>query len=355
MSFIIKAGVIKSSAHLKKSIEYILNEKKTQGLTCTNCGPPGAVPEAVGIYEEFLETKRLHPSGGGREGYHYKISFSKEESITPQDALQFVRDFAGMYLEEGHDFAASVHTDREHLHMHLVFNSTARTGGKFHFDRSHWKTMVKPIAATLAERYHTGGLKEKDPQMDYTASYDKESTKPAVSWRNLVEADIAHCMDQSKSYAQFKVKLRKVFGYKVREGVSREHGLYLALTPPGKAKAIRSYQLSAFCQPEAIDEELTRRKQGIYRAADDSFVMYSSRHFIPYREMTYTEKENVRRMLAAKRLYRRTGTSLQHHERSVKAIRGMQAQAQKCGVTTKKQYSRKISTTRYDLTEPKKI
>lgn len=351
MSFIVKAGVIKSSSHLQKSINYIFNPDKTEGLICTNCSPPGTVPEAKQVYQEFALTKKLHPSRGSREGYHYKISFSKDETISPEDALQFVRDFAEEYLDGNYDYAASVHTDRDHLHMHLVFNSTARTGGKFRFNKSHWQEQIKPLAKKLADRYHTGPLKEKDPTLDYTPGYDKPATQHTdMSWREVVEEDIRNCMDKSKSYKQFKYRLRTDYGYKLREGVSKQHGLYLSLTPPGKAKAIRTYQLSEVCQPEAIAKELASRKQGVYTAMDGSYQLFTSKHFVPYREMTYTEKENVRKMMAAKQLYKRTGASLQQHERSVRQLRKMQAQAKNYGCTRRQK--RSISGNRYYLQAP---
>ena len=72
MSLIIKIDEIKSADHLSKAIAYIMNEKKNQGLSLSNSG---ITPEQIA--ETFFQTKRIHPTRGNREAYHYKFSFSR--------------------------------------------------------------------------------------------------------------------------------------------------------------------------------------------------------------------------------------------------------------------------------------
>ena len=31
------------------------------------------------------------------------------------------------------------HKDRDHMHMHLVFNSVARNGGKYRYEKGDWE------------------------------------------------------------------------------------------------------------------------------------------------------------------------------------------------------------------------
>ncbi len=121
MSLIIKMDTIKTEEHLRKSIPYIMNEKKTEGLCFSNAG---ITPEQ--ILDTFFLTKQMYPTHGIRQGYHFKFSFSKDETIAPEDALSFVREWVEEYLGDRYDYACSVHKDRDHMHMHLVFNSVAR-------------------------------------------------------------------------------------------------------------------------------------------------------------------------------------------------------------------------------------
>ena len=77
MSLIIKMDAIKTKEHLRKSIPYIFNERKTDGLCFSNAG---VTPEQ--ILDTFFLTKQLRPTHGTREGYHFKFSFSKDETDT---------------------------------------------------------------------------------------------------------------------------------------------------------------------------------------------------------------------------------------------------------------------------------
>ena len=57
--------------------------------------------------------------------------------------------------------------------------------------------------------------------------------------------------------------------------------------------------------------------------------------FVPYLTLADCQKALVRRTLDAKRLYRRTGTSLQMHEQSVRAIKGMIGEIRDKGIYCK--------------------
>lgn len=93
MSLIIKMDTIKTEEHLRKSIPYIMNERKTDGLCFSNAG---ITPEQ--ILDTFFLTKQMHPTHGTRQGYHFKFSFSKDETIAPEDALSFVQEWVEEYL-----------------------------------------------------------------------------------------------------------------------------------------------------------------------------------------------------------------------------------------------------------------
>ena len=65
------------------------------------------------------------------------------------------------------------------------------------------------------------------------------------------------------------------------------------------------------------------------------WMMSRNYTFIPYQTLSDYQKALVRRTLDAKRLYRRTGTSLQMHEQSVRAVRGMIGEMRNMGVYRK--------------------
>lgn len=351
MSLIIKMDTIKTGEHLKKAIPYIMNEKKTNGLHYSNSG---ITPEQ--ITDTFFMTKKRFPTRGNRQAYHYKFSFSKDEKISPENAFSYIKEWVEGYLGEDYDFVYSVHQDRDHLHMHLIFNSVRRTGGKYHYKKGDWNRIIKPLTNHLADKYHTGHLKEKDETLDYSSDYKKGTN--GVDWQARVQSDIDKCINISKSYTDFKRKMVTEFHYQLREGVSRDYGVYLSFMPPGKGKAVRSYRLDTGYMPVDIEAKIEGRyvmsgmdkvpdfdmnfkKDNIESHMEISLVgqnrkldwmMSRNYTFIPYQTLSDYQKALVRRILDAKRLYRRTGTSLQMHEQSVRAIRRMMGEMNEIGV-----------------------
>lgn len=354
MSLIIKMDTIKTEEHLKKAIPYIMNEKKTNGLHYSNSG---VTPEQ--ITDTFFMTKKRFPTRGNRQAYHYKFSFSKDEKISPEDAFAFVKEWVEGYFGDDYDFVCSVHQDRDHLHMHLIFNSVHRTGGKYHYKKGDWNRIIKPLTNHLADKYHTGHLKEKNETLDYSSDYKKRTN--GVDWQARVQSDIDKCINMSKSYSDFKRKMVTEFYYQLREGVSRDYGVYLSLMPPGKGKAVRSYRLDTGYMPvdieariegryfmpkmdEIADFDMDSNKDSMESHTEISLVgqnrkldwmMSRNYTFIPYQTLSDYQKAQVRRTLDAKRLYRGTGTSLQMHEQSVRAIKGMIGEMREMGVYRK--------------------
>ncbi len=354
MSLIIKMDTIKTEEHLKKAIPYIMNEKKTNGLHYSNSG---ITPEQ--ITDTFFMTKKRFPTRGNRQAYHYKFSFSKEEKISPEDAFAFIKEWVEGYFRDDYDFVCSVHQDRDHLHMHLIFNSVRRTGGKYHYKKGDWNRIIKPLTNHLADKYHTGHLKEKDETLDYSSDYKKRTN--GVDWRARVQSDMDQCISMSKSYSDFKRKMVSEFHYQLREGVSRDYGVYLSLMPPGKGKAVRSYRLDAGYMPvdieakiegryvmpemdEIADFDMDSNKDSMESHTEISLVgqnrkldwmMSRNYTFIPYQTLSDYQKALVRRTLEAKRMYRRAGTSLQLHEQSVRVIKGMIGEMREMGVYRK--------------------
>lgn len=123
------------------------------------------------------------------------------------------------------------------------------------------------------------------------------------------------------------------------------YGVYLALTPPGRGKAIRSYRLSDGYMPEDIDRRIDAKagksllqKSGkrTQTASKLDWAMSRNYQFVPYKEMSDYQKAMVRQVLEARRLYRRTGTPLYLHEQSVRVVQRMKKDTKQCGIYIKR-------------------
>ena len=136
------------ATHLKNAIEYIQNPDKTE--ECVLVGSINCLPDTA--FEQMLETKKLYNKTGKRQGYHIILSFSPEEVVTPEQALYVVEHFVKDVLGDEYETVYTVHTDKEHMHAHLIWNSVSLvTGKKYNSPKGNWKNKLQPITNKYCE------------------------------------------------------------------------------------------------------------------------------------------------------------------------------------------------------------
>jgi hypothetical protein len=82
------------------------------------------------VDEEFLLSKRQYHQITGRESRHDVIAYQIRQSfkpgeITPEDANKLGRELALRFTKGNYAFIVATHTDRAHIHNHIIFNSTS--------------------------------------------------------------------------------------------------------------------------------------------------------------------------------------------------------------------------------------
>lgn len=82
-----------------------------------------------GVYQSFLEEKRIWGKDSGRMYAHNIISWHEDEPITPEQALEFGKEFAEQWFA-GFQSLVGVHIDRNHVHCHIVTNSVSFMDGR---------------------------------------------------------------------------------------------------------------------------------------------------------------------------------------------------------------------------------
>ena len=137
------------NSHLDNSINYILQEKKlgeahlSAGINCM----------VSGAYEQMMETKEMFGKTGGRQGYHFIISLKPGEG-TPQEMYEIAMKFAERAFHNEYETVVAVHTDKAHIHAHVIINSVNMvTGYKFQYRKGDWKRIYQPITNELCKEY----------------------------------------------------------------------------------------------------------------------------------------------------------------------------------------------------------
>ena len=113
---------------LTERTDYVKNPEKTENGSLVYAY--GCTPQLVAA--EFALSKRQYVQRTGRNApgviaYHIRQSFNPGE-ITPEEANLVGRELAERFLKGKHAYIICTHTDRRHIHNHIVFNSTTIDG-----------------------------------------------------------------------------------------------------------------------------------------------------------------------------------------------------------------------------------
>ena len=212
---------------LSQVIDYGINPGKTHNLvTGINCTPESA-------HQEMQATKRRWDKRGGVLGYHIIHSYVPGE-VTPEQAHAAGVDFARRLLGDRYEAVVSTHTDREHLHCHIVFNSVSFVDGrKYRSDFQSYFGTLRETSNTVS-REHGLSVIEPEGQGRHYAEWEAErSGRDTI--RGLVRRDIDAAIREGFTFDSFLAALRRQ-GYTVKYGASVKH---TAITPPGGRRAFR--------------------------------------------------------------------------------------------------------------------
>ena len=147
---------------MRNCIEYVLRQDKTSELLTYVTGP--YCHDEINydlVYKTFLEEKKMWDKDSGRMYAHNIISWHKDEQITPEQALEFGKEFAENWFS-GFQTLVAVHKDKGHIHCHLVTNSVSyEDGRKLHNTRKDLERMKQLTNQMCRERGLTVAEKGK--------------------------------------------------------------------------------------------------------------------------------------------------------------------------------------------------
>lgn len=114
------------------------------------------------VYQSFLEEKRIWGKDSGRMYAHNIISWHEDEPITPEQALEFGKEFAQQWFD-GFQSLVGVHIDRKHVHCHIVTNSVSfMDGHKLHNTKKDLQRMKDFTNRMCVERGLSVAQKGRD-------------------------------------------------------------------------------------------------------------------------------------------------------------------------------------------------
>ncbi len=195
------------ASHLKNALEYIQNPDKTE--ECVLVGGINCLPDTA--FEQMEETKNIFHKTGKRQGYHVIISFSPEEKVTAEQAMYVLEHFAKDVLSDDYEAVYAVHTDREHMHGHLIWNSVSiTTGKKYNSPKSNWKNHLQPITNKYCDALGLAIMPAEYSRNPKNISRDKWERE--MSMKEIILRDAKMCAYAAGNVEHFKYLMKRL-GY----------------------------------------------------------------------------------------------------------------------------------------------
>ena len=195
------------ASHLKNALEYIQNPDKTE--ECVLVGSINCLPDTA--FEQMEETKNIFHKTGKRQGYHVIISFSPEEKVTAEQAMYVLEHFAKDVLGNDYEAVYAVHTDREHMHGHLIWNSVSMTTGKkYNSPKGNWKNHLQPITNKYCDELGLSIMPAEYSRNPKNISRDKWEKE--MSMKDIILRDAKMCAYAAGNVEHFKYLMKRL-GY----------------------------------------------------------------------------------------------------------------------------------------------
>ena len=194
-------------SHLKNALEYIQNPDKTE--ECVLVGSINCLPDTA--FEQMEETKNIFHKTGKRQGYHVIISFSPEEKVTAEQAMYVLEHFAKDVLGNDYEAVYAVHTDREHMHGYLIWNSVSMTTGKkYNSPKGNWKNHLQPITNKYCDELGLSIMPAEYSRNPKNISRDKWEKE--MSMKDIILRDAKMCAYAAGNVELFKYLMKRL-GY----------------------------------------------------------------------------------------------------------------------------------------------
>lgn len=277
------SGKARIDIHLEHAINYILQPKKLGDANLAggiNCLPDTA-------YSQMKSTKQMFGKAGGRQGYHFVVSLKPGEG-TPEIMYDVAMRFAEEAFGGEYEAVVAVHTDRNHLHAHIVINSVNMvTGYKFQYHEGDWKYKFQPITNKLCDEYGlhiTPAEYSKEPKNMARPQWEREQV-----FSKWIEQDARFCALNAESMEHFIFLLEKA-GFEVKLGK------HIAVKVPGIKRFKRLDTISEDFSRENLEAAFKYGEPGLISPIVHTMSLPVMRKAVltPYQKKCYTRMYRLR-------------------------------------------------------------
>lgn len=226
---------------LADRMDYALNPDKTEAgtfLSSYECDPRTAA-------EEFMLTKRLYHQKTGLDtdsdviAYQIRQSFKPGE-ITPAEANRLGYETAMRWTKGKHAFVVATHTDKAHIHNHIIYNSTTLDGLHKYRDFLRSGLALQRVSDTVCIEAGLSVITPRPQRLREKQTYNQ------YTFRNEIRRAIDDALRKEPQDFDAFLRLLREAGFEVKTGK------YTAVKGKGQQRFIRFRSLGAGYSDEDI-------------------------------------------------------------------------------------------------------
>ena len=244
---------------LKDRTDYAMNEEKTeQGTYVSSYACNAEIAD-----KEFAESKREYLRITGRRpkgdiiAYQIRQSFKPGE-ITPEEANQVGYETAMRFTKGEHAFIVATHTDKAHIHNHVIFNSTNLACDRKFRDSWFIALALQKLSDLVCLEHGLSVIKpRKSSEREKRTTYpDKETFREKI------------CEDIDTAIAREPVDFEEFLRMMQEQEYEIKRGKHIAVKGKGQKQFIRFKSLGDGYTQEDIEKRIKGEEKS--ERADDT-------------------------------------------------------------------------------------
>ena len=289
-------------ATVSGAVNYICNEDKTDSNLLISSFATSPETAARDFKFTLSHTDQSDPN----KAYHLIQSFAPGE-VNAEEAHKIAQELADRLLQGRYSYIVATHTDKEHIHNHIIFCAADNIDYQKYHDckRTYWN--IRHINDELCMEHNLSVLHEN--QHNKKKYKEWQTGMNGTSWKALLKSAINETIKQAHTYEEF-ISLMASKGYEIKDsGINQDSHKYIAFRAPGQERWIRGRAKSL--GPEYTKERIRERIEEKARIRTERMKKLTKRppSMIDTSQEKFTDSTNLKRW--AERQNLKTAAKLQ--------------------------------------------
>ena len=239
----IKLGTTKTANAL---ISYA--EKRAERKSGLHCSPETAKAQ-------FKAAREMWGKNDGIQAHHVIQSFKPGE-VTPEKANELGQELAEK-LGKGHEVVIYTHSDKKHIHNHIVINAVNfEDGYKFQLHGKKAIEKVRHLSDEICKEHGLSIVDQPAPERYHQAEYGL-AKRGIVSWKDELRQAIDLEKQMATSFEEFQTNLKEKYEIDVslrgKKSINYKH--------PTQKRNVRGKRLGANYERSTIENVFSRESQ----------------------------------------------------------------------------------------------